>query len=203
MRRGSRAFTLLEVMIAVLILGVSLASLFSAQTNAVGATQYIKHVAMATQLARCRMSEIEIEILKEGFEVAEFEDWERGPCCELRDDRVRLPGEDPFECRWRFETVTLPSVADAQTAAGEAAMEGNTEAATGAMSMGMLGPLLPVVQQLLENAIRKVSVEVVWRNGERERSVELVQFLTNPSQGTLGGMLRSTEVEERSEELQP
>ena len=111
--RGGRAFTLLEVMIAVLILGLSLSSLFTTQTGAVGATQYIKHVAVASQLARCRMSEIELEIFREGFEIAEFGSWESGPCCELRDERVRLAGPDPFGCRWRFETVTLPSVSDA------------------------------------------------------------------------------------------
>jgi general secretion pathway protein I len=206
MERGSRGFTLLEVMVAVAILGVSLASLFSAQTGTVGATQYIKHVAVASELARCRMSEIELEVLRDGFEIAEFEDWADGPCCELRDERVRLPGDDPFRCRWRFETVTLPSVGDAQTAAGDAAMEGDTEAAAGAMSMGILGPLLPVVQQLLEQAIRRATVQVLWDDGERERSVQVVQYLTNPAQGALGGLLRGSEVEravEDSENVPP
>jgi general secretion pathway protein I len=207
MSPGSRAFTITEVMIAVLILGLSLGSLFSAQTGAVGASQFIKHVAIGTDLARCRMSEIELEVLREGFEVAEFEDWQDGPCCELRSENVRDADSDPFTCRWRFETVTLPSFTETQTAAGEAALEGNTEAAAGAMSMGMLGPLLPIVQQLLEQAIRRVTVQVVWRDGDRERSVEIVQYMTNPSQGALGGLLRQTQVEEEvediEEELQP
>ncbi len=187
---SSRAFTLLEVMVAVLILSISLASLFSAQTQTIGATQYIKHVAHASQLARCRMSEIELEIIREGFEIAEFGDWEEGDCCELRDDFVELSGDDPFSCRWRLETVTLPSVTDMQTEAGDAAMDGNSEAQQGMMTMGLLGPLLPVVQGLLEQAIRKVTVHVVWQEGLNERHVEVVQYLTNPNQGSLGGLLQ-------------
>lgn len=198
--RGDRAFTLLEVMVAVLILAISLASLFSAQTQTVGATQYIKHVSIASQLARCRMSEIEIEILREGFELAEFGDWEDGPCCELRDERVELNGDDPFTCRWRLETVTLPSLTDAQNEAGEAALEGDTEAQQGAMTMGLLGPMLPIVQNLLESAIRRVTVQVVWQDGPFERNVEVVQFLTNPNQGSLGGLLRQGQAEDAAEE---
>jgi general secretion pathway protein I len=201
--KGNRAFTLLEVMVAVLILAISLASLFSAQTQTVGATQFIKHVAVASQLARCRMSEIEIEILREGFELAEFGDWESGPCCELRDDRVQLNGPDPFSCRWRLETVTLPSLSDAQTEAGEAAMEGDSEAQQGAMSMGLLGPMLPIVQGLLEAAIRRVTVQVVWADGPFERDVELVQYLTNPAQGTLGSLLQQGQAQDAMEQAAP
>jgi prepilin-type N-terminal cleavage/methylation domain-containing protein len=199
--KGSRAFTLLEVMVAVTILSLSMASLFSAQTGSIGATQYIKHITVASQLGRCKMSELELLVLREGFETAEFGDWTDGPCCELRDERVRIDGPDPFTCRWRFETVRLPSISDAQTAAGEAAMEGDAEAAEGAMGMSLLGPLLPIVQTLLEAAIRRVSVQVVWEDGPIERNVELVQYITNPNQGELGGLLRGNQVQEIQEEL--
>ena len=199
--RGSRGFTLLEVMVSVLILSISMSSLFSAQTASIGATQYIKHITIASQLGRCKMSELELEVLREGFEMAEFEDWTEGPCCELRDEEVRLRGEDPFECRWRFETVQLPSISDTQTAVGEAAMEGDQEAAQGAMGMGLLGPLLPIIQNLLEQAIRRVSVQVVWQDGRIERNVELVMYMTNANQGDLGSMLRGNQMQEAAEEI--
>jgi general secretion pathway protein I len=197
--RGGRAFTLLEVMVAVVILALSLSSLFSAQTTAIGATQYVKHLAVASQLGRCRMSELELEVLREGFEMAEFEDWTDGPCCELRDERVRLRGSDPFTCRWRFETVQLPGLNDAQNAAGDAIMEGDAEASEGMAAMGLLGPMLPMLQNLLEAAIRRVTVQVVWQDGLQERNVELVQYLTNPNQGDLGAALRGTANEEAAE----
>lgn len=203
--RSQRAFTLLEVMVAVLILSLALGSLFSAQTQTVGASQFVKHVAVASQLARCRMSELELEMLREGFEVAPFGDWEDGPCCELRDDNVRLPGPDPFTCRWKLETVQLPSVTDIQDEAGDAMMEGGDAAADaqgGMMSLGLLGPFLPIVQELLEQAIRKVTVQVVWADGPRERSVEVVQYLTNPNQGVLGGLINQTRGENALEEAE-
>jgi general secretion pathway protein I len=200
--KGHRAFTLLEVMVAVMILALALASLFTAQTQTIGASQFIKHVAVASQLARCRMSEIEIQMLREGFEIATFDNWEEGPCCELRDDRVQLPGPDPFTCRWKFETVTLPSVTDVQDEAGDALMEGDTEAQAGMMSLGLLGPFLPIVQGLLEQSIRKVSVQVVWAEGPHERSVEVVQYLTNPNQGALGGLISQTHGEQALEDAE-
>jgi len=190
----------MEVMIAVLILSMSLASLFAAQTGTVGATQYIKHVAVASQLARCRMSELELEVLREGFELAEFGDWNEGPCCELRDDETNISGPDPFSCRWKIEMVTLPSVAETQTEATEAAMGGDTEAMAGGAMMSMLGGLLPIVQQLLEQAIRRVTVQVVWNDGRAERNVEVVQYLSNPSQGSLGGMMRQGQQQDALEE---
>jgi general secretion pathway protein I len=200
--RSRRAFTLLEVMVAVLILSLALGSLFSAQTQTINASQFIKHVAVASQLARCRMSEIELEILREGFEIAAFGDWEEGPCCELRDDNVRLPGPDPFTCRWKLETVQLPSVTDIQDEAGDAMMEGDQEAQGGMISMGLLGPFLPIIQGLLEQAIRKVTVQVVWAEGPRERSVEVVQYLTNPNQGALGGLINQTRGENALDEAE-
>ena len=109
--KNNRAFTLLEVMVAVAILAISLVSLFTLQTQSIGITSYVTASGIAAQLARCRMSEIELEILKEGFEIAEFEDWQEGACCELRDNQVELAGNDPFSCRWHllFNLLVLES----------------------------------------------------------------------------------------------
>ena len=198
-------FTLLEVMIAVLILGISMSSLFSAQATAIAINNYIRYTTVAGELARCKMSELELQFLKEGFEEAEFEDWEEGSCCELRDEVIAMEEDtDKFQCRWKIESVKLPSIEEVQTKATEAYMNSNVSEGTQgtnaqgaqAISGGILSGILPIVQDLLEQAIRKVTVEVTWQAGGRERSFQVVQYITNPAQGNLGNLLRQNIMEE-------
>lgn len=198
----NKGFTLLEVMVAVLILGISLASIFSSQAGAIAINNHIKYTTIAGELAKCRMSEIELEIYQEGFEEAAFADWEDGTCCELRDE-IERNNKDPFSCKWKIESVKLPSLEEVQTAAGEAVTKQTTDTQTTqdamAMGSGLMSGILPIVQQLLEQAIRKVTVQVNWTERDRERSFEIIQYLTNPAQGDLGSLLQSTTQEESNE----
>ena len=62
-------FTVMEVMVAIMILAVSVVAIFGAQFAAVATTDFSKYTTHAIQLARCRMSEIELEIqVENGFE---------------------------------------------------------------------------------------------------------------------------------------
>jgi len=38
---------------------------------------------------------------------------------------------------------------------------------------------------MLEASIRKVTVQVLWKDGSTERDLTVVQYLTNPQQGGL------------------
>jgi hypothetical protein len=40
----------------------------------------------------------------------------------------------------------------------------------------------PTVKPMLEGAIRRLKVTVRWREGEREHSFEIVEYVTNPGQ---------------------
>jgi len=64
---------------------------------------------------------------------------------------------------------------------------GGSGAPTGAPSpRDMAGTLLttvyPTVKPLLEGAIRRLTVTVRWREGEREHSFSVVEYVTNPGQ---------------------
>ena len=64
---------------------------------------------------------------------------------------------------------------------------GGSGAPTGAPSpRDMAGTLLttvyPTVKPLLEGAIRRLTVTVRWREGEREHSFAIVEYVTNPGQ---------------------
>jgi general secretion pathway protein I len=91
-------FTLLEVMVAVAILGLALTAVLSAQVGLFAGGTYGQNVSTALGLARCRMSEVEEQMTKLGF--PETDSVEEGPCCN---------GEDhPLRCAWRVERVELP-----------------------------------------------------------------------------------------------
>jgi len=94
-----RGFTLLEVMVAVAILGLSLTVILSAQAGLYSGGAYGQHTSIATGLLRCRMTEIEERLLKLGYpEVDEKDD---GACC---DDDSR----QDMRCEWSVERVELP-----------------------------------------------------------------------------------------------
>lgn len=63
-----RAFTLLESMIALAILGVSLLAIFDINSMAVTSHVYAKKLTVATLLARSKMTDIEQDLYDKGFQ---------------------------------------------------------------------------------------------------------------------------------------
>jgi hypothetical protein len=58
------------------------------------------------------------------------------------------------------------------------------------MGAGALAPMAmsmvyPQLKGMLEASIRKVTVQVVWKDGSAERDLTVTQYLTNPQQGGL------------------
>jgi general secretion pathway protein I len=100
LKTRERAFTLLEIMVAVAILGLSLTVILSAQAGLYAGGAYAQRTSIATGLLRCRMAEIEERLMKLGFPMADEKD--DGACCEsdLRQD---------LRCEWNVERIELPT----------------------------------------------------------------------------------------------
>jgi general secretion pathway protein I len=207
--RASSGFTLLEVMIAVAILGLGLTVILTAQTGLFSSSKRAATMSQAVGLARCKMGEIEEELLREGFQLTGAD--EEGPCCEDEETQLR--------CKWSIIPVVLPDLSQAGSADAGAGTEspgssldalgeasdslgsGDTagaisglsgEAASGGPSMGAsalapmaMGLIYPQLKGMLEASIRKVTVRVVWSEGPLERDVTVTQYITNPQQGGL------------------
>ena len=97
----ARGFTLLEVMVAVAILGLALTVILSAQSGLYSGSGYAGHVSVATGLARCRMSELEERLLRLGY--PELNEDNEGACC---DDG----SQKDFTCSWKIEKPELPNL---------------------------------------------------------------------------------------------
>jgi general secretion pathway protein I len=223
-----RGFTLLEVMVALAILGLGLTVILSSQTGLLAAVGRVRGETYAQNLMRCRMTEIELDLSMKGFSL--LDENESGECCEDEDE----PG---YSCEWKIETVELPdpsSVEQQLTDAGvsddgdatDAAADGadRTSATTPTGIMGTLSTIddsdgaalgdgaglsdlggmledtsggadgmiamalslvYPTLKPMLEASIRRVRVSVKWKEGQKERELVAVQYVSNPLEGAL------------------
>jgi len=94
-----RGFTLLEVMVALAILGLALSAILSAQAGLYAANVQARNLTQATSAGRCKMNELEVDLLTKGY--PEIDQKDEGPCCS---------GDSPagMSCKWSVERVTLP-----------------------------------------------------------------------------------------------
>ncbi|MCU0676634.1 MAG: prepilin-type N-terminal cleavage/methylation domain-containing protein [Myxococcota bacterium] len=188
-------FTLMEVMVAVGILALGLTAIFSSQGQAIKVGTRAQHMNIAALMARCKMSELEEQVLKEGLPA--IDDSGRDGCCE----GAELEG---FECEWRLDRVVLPD--DALTEEGLEGEEGeggegagptgilsDESAQTGAIDSMLggggglgggdgfaemaIGIAFPVLKPAIEEQVRRASVVVRWREGTSTREFDVVQYL--------------------------
>jgi len=98
---GQRGFTLLEVLVALAILGLGLTSILSAQAGLFASSLRSERVTMASNFGRCKLSEVEIELLRLGYQLTEQKG--EGTCCATEDESV-------YSCSWKVEPVKLPEM---------------------------------------------------------------------------------------------
>jgi general secretion pathway protein I len=133
----ARAFSLLEVLVAVALFGTVVTVILSAQAGLFAGNKNAANVSQAIELGRCRMSEIEEKQLKLGF--PEIEEKDTSPAC--CDDK-EAPG---FSCEWEVERVKLPEVTALAGDAGAGSLFGGglgLEAGLAPLANGMPASLI-------------------------------------------------------------
>jgi general secretion pathway protein I len=216
-------FTLLEVLVALAILGLGLVVILSSQAGLFSSASRGEHLTVASNLMRCKMSEIELMLAQKGFSLTDEND--EGDCCEDE--------SEGYSCSWKIERVELPPLPEssgdqdggAPGPAGSAGLALGTPPAGGPGAGGPLGALMgisatqgaslgdkatpgsvmeqlgstgtsgmegmvmslvyPSLKPMLEASIRRVTVTVNWREGQRPRELTVTQFLTRPQEGQL------------------
>lgn len=98
----SRGFSLLEVMVAIAILGLTLTVILSAQGGLAASNRSAANMGQAVQLGRCKMTEIEEQLLRLGYQELDQIDTAVA-CC--------LDGTpEGFTCDTKIEKVELPNM---------------------------------------------------------------------------------------------
>jgi general secretion pathway protein I len=216
-RRIKKGFSLLEVMVAIAILGLTLTVILSAQGGLAASNRSAANMGTAVHLGRCKMTEIEEQLLKLGYQ--EIDQIDNGvPCC-----LDSTP--EGFTCDVKIEKVELPNMqnnGDGGVSAATSAMLGPNNAAGGPgldlnfdASAGMgglqgmggqlasqfgaggagaegllsmvMGFLYPSIKPMYEASIRRLTVNVKWKEGPNARELPLTQFVTNPQRGGFAG----------------
>lgn len=188
----SRGFTLLEVMIAVAILGLSLTAIFSSEVGAANVAARARRQNVAATLARCKMGEIEEIVAIEGLPALEKKDTDG--CCE------HAPIEG-YECEWIVERIILPQLGAQEGDEDESeqdrsqrrltetydeinAQGGGTPQEVIAGQAGNLTSMAlelgyPILKPFLEEQVRRATVTVRWKEGPREIGFDVIQYLVS------------------------
>lgn len=219
-RESLLGFTLLEVMVAVAILGIGLTAILSAQFSAVRATTHAKNISQATGLLRCKMTEVELSLVQDGWPETDIED--AGPCCE----GDQAPN---MSCTWIIERPVFPDpnfgeldldteldsspLGSLAGQSADVADPTNLSSVTSSLSEGlgaaggvggiasMFMPIIyPDLKALLEAGSRRITVELTWTEGSRTYRQNLVQWVTQPQPGMTGDTERVEDALEANQE---
>jgi general secretion pathway protein I len=126
---------LLEVLVAISILGLGLTAILSAQAGAFSSASHARAISVATGLLRCKMTEVEEHLYKDGFQ--DTDESGSGPCCEGDDNPA-------MKCVWRVDRPTFPDAkfGDLNLGSGLDLLGGGSGSPGGAAGpMGALGLL--------------------------------------------------------------
>jgi general secretion pathway protein I len=93
-------------MVAIAILGLSLTVILSAQGGLAASNRSASNMGIATELARCKMSEIEENLLKLGYQEIDQIDTNL-PCCLDTNGSDATP--EMFRCDTRVEKIEMPN----------------------------------------------------------------------------------------------
>ncbi len=203
-----RGFTLLEVLVAVAILGLGLTAVLSAQLGAVKGVSHARGLSVSVGLARCKMSEMEEDLRKNGFQ--EMDKHDSGACCgegmpgfwcEWRIEKPRFPASDSAKLDLdtsglggigkMADTINKPPGAGAPPLDLDGGIGGITAAlgpGAGQMMAGGIGGIAstvmtmvyPSLKKLFEASSRRLTVVVHWDERGHDYSFDVVQWVTKP-----------------------
>ena len=187
-RARTRGFSLLEVMVAMAILAGALTWMTVGVSRNIKAENHAKLMTTATFLAREKMVDIEDELYEKGF--GEFEKEQAGQF----DDK----GFARFGWKSIVDKVELPSAEQLQTVLSNAQQAkqtlqgggtdpalqqqaGGASASSNPLTAGAsaLSSQFGVIKDVLEQAIRRVTIKVGWVEGRTPMEVQLVAYYTD------------------------
>jgi general secretion pathway protein I len=204
-----RGFTLLEVMVALALLGLGMVVLIKSAAGNILSTEEAHMMGIVTDLARGKMYDIEEILLKDGFTDTDqsdesekcFED-EGWPsiCYTYKVEEAKMPSIDQMQAmaqKKAEDAAKAGSAGSAGSALGSDSLGGFENSAIGSM-MGMMGMMgggkqditaaqgasllqsqWSMFQEILKVSVRKVTLTMKYKVLGRERDMKVVAFFTD------------------------
>jgi general secretion pathway protein I len=205
--RTTRGFSLLEVMVAVAILGLALTVILAAQGGLAAGNRSAQNLGLAGNLARCKMTEIEEKLLRNGYPDIDESETEVSCCdgteheiftCDTKVEKVELPAPPSGAADAGLDLGGLSPLASSTAGgaggaplgglnldgglAGIGAQLGGSLPAGGAGGMldTVMAMVYPSLKGMMETSIRRVTVTVRWKEGPKAKELPIIQLVTNP-----------------------
>ncbi len=160
-RRPESGFTLLEVMIALLILAVSLAVLMQTQASSLAKAGKARDMTIATLLARSKMIDIEQQVYDEGF--SQGEQTEKG---NFEDE-----GYPEITWEYRLAEIDLDLGMLSDLAGGFGQGDDGAVGGEGVDGIvGSLGGLVEPLTQNIANSVRMCELTIQWPEGPKYKN---------------------------------
>ncbi|WP_141323060.1 prepilin-type N-terminal cleavage/methylation domain-containing protein [Myxococcus sp. AB025B] len=205
--RQARGFTLLEVVVALAILGLALMAIFDLNAGAVANHVYTKRLTVASLLARSKMTDVEQQLYDDGFtpdddeESGDFSDegWPQFKW-KARIIAPKLDGVSPDQLIGAL--FNLPIGGDSSDPmSGIASLFGGggggdkdgkggssgpqpAGGGLGGAAMGMAQPMFTQMVQQLTQTVREVHLTVYWQEGTQLESIDLVTHVVSLGPGS-------------------
>ncbi|WP_426750728.1 type IV pilus modification PilV family protein [Myxococcus sp. Y35] len=202
-----RGFTLLEVVVALAILGLALMAIFDLNAGAVANHVYTKRLTVASLLARSKMTDLEQELYDDGFEVDDQE--ESGDFSEegwtqfkwrARIIAPKTDGVTPDQLIGAIFNLPIGDNASGDPLGGLAGLfggstggdssgaSGGPQAAglgsMGGAAMGMAQPMFTQMVEQITQTVREVHLTVYWQEGTQVESIDLVTHVVSLGPGS-------------------
>jgi len=209
--QAQAGFTLLEVMMALLLLATAIMILVQSQATAVHLQDEATRINTATMLARSVFTELEFRMFDEGF--GELEVKESG------DFSDAIYNDQFDDYRWEYEVekveVELPGLGNLMSLLGAGQDEAADAVGLGGVqgqqpggdlaALSALGILQPdMLTEQLSNYLREARVRICWTPGRGNRNqeveeecLEVISHLSNPT-----GRVLSAEEQEQLNQLE-
>jgi general secretion pathway protein I len=183
-----RGFSLIEVMIAVTILAAALTWIVVGMARNIQAENHAKLMSTASFLARYKMNDVEDDLYTKGFsdfekdQVGTFE--ERGFerfAWKVVIDKVEMPSSDQVQTMMGKANDAKNAITGADPSQQQQQQNADPSQSPIGQGMAAMSSLYPVIKQVLEDGIRRMTVQVLWYEGRSQYDVSIVAYYTDPS----------------------
>lgn len=151
----NKGFSLLEVMIAVVILGIALMPIINLQSTAVIASGRAQSMSVATALLRYQMAQLRLEVEK---------DLDEGHLSDDKTDEGDFSEIGFPDYRWEMvvRKIEIPAPPLPEEAGGE-----------------LVKKIVANITEQMSKATREMKLRVYWKELEEEQSIDVTTHLVN------------------------